>query len=440
MTEEEIKRRKRQAAKRAKQRRIRRQKITMLCFLSIVLLIALVILYFILTEKKINEQVTLEAGTPVTIQPFLAKESVDAEFVTPVSTIDSSRPGTYYVTISVGRREYLSTLVIKDTIAPTAEAVALVTKKGELPEAVDCVTNVSDATNVKIIYKVLPDVSKGGETTAVILLTDDGGNTTEVETVITVVSDMEPPVILGAENIEAFIGDSISYKANVTVTDNEDEDPKLEIDNSRVNMSEPGTYEVIYTATDASGNVATKTITVTLSEKPAGYIDPEVVYDMARDILNDLTTPSMSDMQVAFLIYRWTLTHIGYTGTSDKSSWTVGAYDAFKNRSGDCFNYYAAAKALFDVAGIENVDVVKSDTSHSSHYWSLINLGDGWYHVDCTPRKGTGDNFFMVTDAELEAYSVTHNNSHIFDGSLYPERATKSLQDKVDYENGKLLE
>ena len=86
--------------------------------------------------------------------------------------------------------------------------------------------------------------------------------------------------------------------------------------------------------------------------------------------------------------------------------------------------------------GIENVDIVKSDTSHSSHFWSIINLGDGWYHVDCTPRKGSGDLFFMVTDAELEAYSVKHKNSHIFDGSLYPERATESVQDKVDYTNG----
>ena len=84
------------------------------------------------------------------------------------------------------------------------------------------------------------------------------------------------------------------------------------------------------------------------------------------------------------------------------------------------------------------MDVVKSDTSHSSHYWSLINLGDGWYHVDCTPRRNVGY-FFMNTDAELEAYSVQNRNSHIFDSSLYPPRATESLQERVDYQNGKIL-
>lgn len=62
---------------------------------------------------------------------------------------------------------------------------------------------------------------------------------------------------------------------------------------------------------------------------------------------------------------------------------------------------------MLDVCGIQNVDIVKSDTSHSAHYWSLINLGDGWYHFDATPRKG-GGNFFMLTDAELAAYSTKH--------------------------------
>jgi hypothetical protein len=147
----------------------------------------------------------------------------------------------------------------------------------------------------------------------------------------------------------------------------------------------------------------------------------------------------MTDMQKAFAIYCWVKSNISYTGDSDKSSWTLGAYEAFTNLAGDCYNYFAAAKALYNLAGIENIDIVKSDTSHSSHFWSIINLGDGWYHVDCTPRKGDGDNFFMVTDEELEAYSVQHNNSHIFDSGLYPARATESIQDKIDYDNKVLL-
>ena len=76
---------------------------------------------------------------------------------------------------------------------------------------------------------------------------------------------------------------------------------------------------------------------------------------------------------------------------------------------------------MFEVAGIPNIDVEKTYVEgRAMHYWSLINCGDGWYHFDATPRVGEGDDFFMVTDAFLEAYSQAHHDSHEFDHSLYP--------------------
>ena len=265
-----------------------------------------------------------------------------------------------------------------------------------------------------------------------------------------VMKDTTPPEIQNAVDRVFWLGDSIVYSGKctretdqgkveyqkVTATDNSGL-AELTINRDAVNTEVAGTYPVIYTAVDDAGNETSVTVQFTLMEKPQGYIDPETVYEMAQDILDDITTEDMTDMEVAFAIYYWAKNNIGYVNSSDKSSWTAAAYQAFTRRSGDCYNYFAAAKALYTVAGIENVDVVKSDTSHSSHYWSLINLGDGWYHVDSTPRRQVGY-FFMNTDAELEAYSVENKNSHIFDGSLYPERATESVQDMVDYANGKI--
>ena len=65
------------------------------------------------------------------------------------------------------------------------------------------------------------------------------------------------------------------------------------------------------------------------------------------------------------------------------------------------------------------MDVLKTG---GGHYWSLIDLGYGWYHYDTTPRR-TGGEFFMLTDAELTAYSEENGDSHIWDVSLYPETA-----------------
>ena len=57
----------------------------------------------------------------------------------------------------------------------------------------------------------------------------------------------------------------------------------------------------------------------------------------------------------------------------------------------------------------------------------MVNCGQGWYHFDTTPRKGGGE-FFMLTDKELETYSLAHSNSHEFDHTLYP--ATPEEQPK----------
>ncbi|MBQ7918857.1 MAG: DUF5011 domain-containing protein [Lachnospiraceae bacterium] len=331
-------------------------------------------------------------------------------------------------------------IVLADTEAPVIEgAVDLSIDEGMTLEYLEgiAVTDNKDENPSLIVDDSQVDLNQGGEYEAVYIATDKAGNIAKQPIKVIVIPDVLAPVIEGTQDITVEVGGSISYRKGVTVTDDKDENPTLTIDNSQVDLETPGIYEVIYTATDRKGNASTATIQVTVKSLETLAMEQEV-YEKAADILARITDESMTDMEKAFAIYRWTLTSIGYTGSSDKSDWIKGAYQAFKNRSGDCYTYFAAAKALYNVAGIENVDIVKSDTSRSSHYWSLINLGDGWYHVDCTPRSGSGDNFFMVTDAELEAYSSLHRNSHIFDGSLYPERATESVQHMVNYSNGTL--
>lgn len=422
---------------RARKRRERERKIRIL-IISFVVLLVLVIALLLrwVMWNPVENEVVMEAGGTITLDMFVQEEG--AQFVTDVSAIDTTKVGAHNIIIQVGNQEFDSMLTIRDTLAPTADGVEVTTKTGVLPEASSCVKNVKDASEVKIAYKTQPDVSKGGNVPVVIVLTDARGNATEISTVIHVIADTEAPVISGVTDKTITVGESVSYRTGVTVTDNEDENPTLTIDNSKVNLNEPGEYEVVFIATDAAGNSSSETMTLTVKKKPSNEVDEDKVMDLANDILKDITNESMSDMEVAFAIYRWANRNIGYVNDSDKSSWVKAAYQAFTKKSGDCYNYFAAAKALFMAAGIDNVDVVKSDTSHSRHYWSLINLGDGWYHVDCTPRKGTGDLFFMVTDAELEAYSKAHSNSHIFDSDAYPERATESVQDKVDYSGGKI--
>ena len=430
------------ARRNAARRKAARRRARLRFFCGVLLAVLAVLLCFLMLSpgQPLLESLTVEAGTFPTAQMFLAegeKYGDMVSFKTDMSTINVRIPGEYPLVINVGDKEYSTLMVIQDRTAPTATAAAYVTEVDVLPEAAALVTNIDDVSEVTVSYVQEPDVSKGGTATAKVKLTDAYGNSSVMEVSLTVTADEEPPVIEGAVDLEFFLGQSISYKSGITVSDNETANPKLTVDNSQVDTETAGTYPVTYTAADDAGNTTSVTVNLTLKVKPKDYVDEETVYQLAQEVLDDITTDSMSDMEVAFAIYQWTKTNIAYTGSSDKSSWVKGAHQAFTKKSGDCFNYFAAAKALYNVAGIENVDVVKSDTSHSSHFWSLINLGSGWYHVDCTPRRKVGY-FFMNTDAELEAYSAKNKNSHIFDSDAYPERATESVQDLIDYKAGKV--
>jgi hypothetical protein len=208
------------------------------------------------------------------------------------------------------------------------------------------------------------------------------------------------------------------------------------VDNSRVNLEEVGEYEVIYTAKDQAGNTSSVTAKVYVQKLSETNVDEEHLMGMARDILDDITEEGMSDTEIAFAIYKWTRKNISYTNDSPKGNWIKAAYQGFTERRGDCYNYFAAAKALYLAAGIQNVDVVKTGTSESVHFWSLIHLGNGWYHVDCTPRAGKENKFFMLTDEELEQRTKEYGDNFVFDKDAYPQRATESVQDKIDYAKG----
>ena len=262
-------------------------------------------------------------------------------------------------------------------------------------------------------------------------------------------ADSIPPVIEGITDREITAGDTISYKQGVKVTDDTDPAPKLDVDASQVDLNTPGTYTVTYTATDASGNQTTMTATVTVKAQetqtqpasqsggedsdPATAEERSYMKYLAGAYLKQMgVTSDMSAREKALRIWHWVNWELDYTATSDKSSWVKGAIQAFDTHKGDCFNYFAAAKALLTEAGIPNIDVVKSDTTHSMHFWCLVDVGNGWYHFDPTPREGEGDYFFLVTDEQLDAYSAAHEDSHIFDHDAYPARATEIVTDMND--------
>lgn len=147
---------------------------------------------------------------------------------------------------------------------------------------------------------------------------------------------------------------------------------------------------------------------------------------LVQVVIDNIITSDMSKLEQARAVFDFTRTKISYTGDSDKSDWQNGAYEGLTTRKGDCFTYYAVSRALLTALGIDNLEVQRVG-GPTSHYWNLVNCGDGWYHFDATPRSSKMPAFvsFMFTDAEAADYTARAGREYYtFDGSLYPERAT----------------
>lgn len=245
--------------------------------------------------------------------------------------------------------------------------------------------------------------------------------------------DVTAPVIEGVRNLTVEQGKSILYKKGVSVTDDWDSEVTLEVDASQVNLNVPGVYNVFYYAEDQTGNRAEAMCTVTVTEPP--QITEEEVYALADQLLAEIITDSMTKYEQAETLWRWCHDNITYRYSSSEHDILSGAYRGLHDRNGDCYIYYATYALLLTRCDIDNICVTRVGGS-SSHWWSLVNVGDGWYHCDSSPRSIKASFFtcFMQTDEQVAAYSdyyVTlfpdRPNYYGFDSSIYPERATTIL-------------
>ena len=349
---------------------------------------------------------------------------------TPDLTVEAQNLVTVILTDAAGNTaEYEAVLsVFVDNGEPQLSGVeALFTYIGVEPDYLANVTAMDDrdmALEIRVDTSKV-DLNAIGTYDLTYSVTDAAGNTTTSATTVTVTDDNTPPTILGVHNISLYLGSTASYRSGVEVRDDKDSSPKLEVDSSKVDLSTPGTYPLVYTARDMTGNETRMEVTVTVAEKPATYVEPDTINAKADDLLKKIVTDGMTDEAKVRAIYSYVRSHYTYSGHSDKTDWMQGAYVMMTDGQGDCFNYYAITKLLLDRCGIPNIDVrkVRNYPEDSDHYWSLVSVDGGstYYHLDTTPRVGEGDDFCLVTDAFLDNYSDTHKGCHNRDKSLYPK-------------------
>lgn len=327
--------------------------------------------------------------------------------------------GAYDITVDTEYGSYTVKLEIADTTPPQLKLKQTTVFLGENVEPDYFVQSAEDASEVRYRYGgEAPVTDAVGEYSVSVTAADIYGNTTTVETVYTVILDTKGPVIYGVTDKEILVGESVSFKKGVYAVDDHDGNIAFKVDSSAVNTGEEGTYPVIYTSVDSSGNETS--VTAYLKVKVNNM---NAVNNLADEILKWIVTPSMTQREKAWAIYVWTTENLSYSTRTSylMGNYIEGAYSGLSIRSGNCYIYYAVSGALLTRAGIENI-MIQRDKPEDPHYWNLVNIDGSWYHFDTCPQfPGHEMQCFLKTDAELADYNKHEvADYYSFDASLYP--------------------
>ena len=239
-------------------------------------------------------------------------------------------------------------------------------------------------------------------------------------------NDTQPPIISGVKNIEIVVGDSVSFRNGVTAYDEKDGTVEFEVNAEAVDLSTPGAYTVIYSATDAAGNLTE--VSATLTVKPKKTVSEEVLFALVDDKITEWGLHSGTKESVCETLYWKLKAMMQYTSDSQKDDWMGEAYRALTEQEGDCFTYYAVVRAFFDRLGISYMTIERTKgAKDSTHFWMLVNIGNeelpAWYHYDVCPRpKEIPHNLpILMRDEDLASYNENNEGYYSFDAEQYPE-------------------
>ena len=241
-------------------------------------------------------------------------------------------------------------------------------------------------------------------------------------------ADTLPPVFEGIHDIEVLQGDGIVYRDGVRAVDVHDGEVTFVVDASNVNKDVPGVYTVTYRAVDAAGNEGVGTATVTVKVREVTY---EQLWAVVDPLIEARGFRSLSLEELCTDLYYYIKGRMSYVSDSDKTDWVAEAYRGLTERNGDCFTYYAVARAFFERLDVSVLTVQRAEGFPTTHYWLLVNTGTeespAWYHWDVCPHPMEYPlTSILLTDEELLAYNSKMADYYTFDQEKYPSTPKES--------------
>lgn len=279
------------------------------------------------STKLTKSSITIELGNEdaIKVSDFmdLSKDELKSAKLN-TKDVNFFKEGNYKATISYKDKDYDIKVKVKDTVAPKITVSDNIVVQTNNPlHMSDIITEVTELSgNIDASFKDKPKsestdntesvsatentesgsssviavggcnlkhndeitYTKSGDYDNTITVTDDAGNTSDIDIKISVI---DAPVINGISDKTVTVGDAVDYLSGVSAVDGKGTDitGSIEVDSSKVDVNTPGTYQITYKVTDSYGFSAGANCNVVVNEKK------EEVADNTSDE-NDNTTTS----------------------------------------------------------------------------------------------------------------------------------------------------
>lgn len=264
------------------------------------------------STKLTKSSITIELGNEdaIKISDFMdldKNELKSAKLNT--KDVNFFKEGNYKATISYKDKDYDIKVKVKDTVAPKITVSDNIVVQTNNPlHMSDIITNVTELSgNIDASFKDKPKsestdntesvsatentestesgsasviavggcnlkhndeitYTKSGDYDNTITVTDDAGNTSDIDIKISVI---DAPSINGISDKTVTVGDTVDYLSGVTAVDGKSTDitGSIEVDSSKVDINTPGTYQITYKVTDSYGFSTGANCNITVNEK-----------------------------------------------------------------------------------------------------------------------------------------------------------------------------
>lgn len=399
-------------------------------------------------NEVLQSSYTIEAGESIPEAKELIAFNRTGKYITDVSVINTSLLGCHTLELEIEGAVYSTLLIIEDTIAPTATVVPVTAYYGAaFPSADSFVSNITDKGPVTVSYETDPGAIVSEPATVRIVLTDQAGNRTVYESQCSVATDDEAPKFLSyPTQLDADINNTIIWRAMVSAEDNSGM-VDISLDTADADLAKAGTYTAYFVARDSVGNETRQEVRLVLHDNS---VTKEMMDQLCEVIVDEIITDDMTTQEVLYAVAKYVKNAILYTGEGAHDDVRREAYLGLgSRRNGDCFTFMAASHELLTYLGYD-VQIVKRMPQYvpesGNHFWLLVNCGTEeeplWYHHDSSPHsKPFNQETYMMTDAQVKAYTNNRNNSsskkhyYSFDTSLHPASATEIVVEWDDIDS-----